>query len=380
MAVAAPAPEIVRYEPGLRERVVELQRHLWRGDAARNRRYLAWKYERNPYFAEPLMYVAMSGGRAVGMRGMIGSCWEAGPAAERFLVPCAEDFVIAPEERTHGLFARIMRVAMDDLAARGHACAFSLSAGAVTLAGSLAGGWSGVAPMRPAVLEEPGSPVLEKLRERLSRTPGLWRLAEAGPLAHGSLGRRSFARLARGARARPSSGIVVSEAPPVAGMADLVRRLGHDGRLRHVRDEAYLSWRFDNPLQEYRFLSRGEAGRLEGFLVLQRSRLDASRGVHIVDWESETLDVRARLFRAALAWGRFPRVSVWTTGLPDATRAIVAEAGLVVQEPVGLSRPGPWVLVRAIGPGRRTADLSLSDRRLLDPSHWDMRMIYSMSG
>ena len=166
----------------------------------------------------------------------------------------------------------------------------------------------------------------------------------------------------------------------MAGMADLVRRLGHDGRLRHVRDEAYLSWRFDNPRHEYRFLFRGE-GRLEGYLVLQR-RPGSMRAAASTSWtgRARRSTCAPRLFRAALAWGRFPRVSVWTTGLPDATRAIVAEAGLVVQEPVGLSRPGPWVLVRAIGPGRRTADLSLSDRRLLDPSHWDMRMIYSMSG
>src|SRR4029453_7700976 len=133
MDVSASAPEVVRYEPRLRERVVELQRHLWRGDAALNRRYLAWKYERNPYVSEPLMYLAMAGDRAVGMRGMIGSCWEAGTGSERFVVPCAEDFVIAPEHRSRGLFPRIMRVAVDDLAARGHACAFSLSAGAVTL-------------------------------------------------------------------------------------------------------------------------------------------------------------------------------------------------------------------------------------------------------
>jgi hypothetical protein len=46
-------------------------------------------------------------------------------------------------------------------------------------------------------------------------------------------------------------------------MADLVRRLGHDGRLRHVRDERYLAWRYRNPLYEYRFLVR-ESDRLEG--------------------------------------------------------------------------------------------------------------------
>src|SRR5262249_1041271 len=135
MAVSAPTPEIVGYEPGLRERVVALQQHLWRGGAALNRRYLEWKYEGNPYFSGPPMDLALAGGRAVGMRGMVGSCWEAGAGSERFLVPCAEDFVIAPDHRTRGLFPRIMRVAVDDLAARGHACAFSLSAGPVALAG-----------------------------------------------------------------------------------------------------------------------------------------------------------------------------------------------------------------------------------------------------
>ena len=54
-------------------------------------------------------------------------------------MPCADDFVIAPAHRNRGLFGRVMAAMLADLASRGLSCAFSLSPGAVTLAGSLAG-------------------------------------------------------------------------------------------------------------------------------------------------------------------------------------------------------------------------------------------------
>jgi hypothetical protein len=95
-------------------------------------------------------------------------------------------------------------------------------------------------------------------------------------------------------------------------MADLIRRLGHDGRVRHVRDERYLAWRFRNPLHEYRFLFSEADGRLDGYLVLQAYRRDRSRGVNIVDWEGETRQVRAELLRAAVDRGGFDILTIWT--------------------------------------------------------------------
>jgi hypothetical protein len=78
--------------------------------------------------------------------------------------------------------------------------------------------------------------------------------------------------------------VTVAHAPRPDAMAALVRRLGHDGRLRHVRDVEYFSWRFQNPLATYRFLFHG-GEQPDGYLVLEASTSDLSdrNTVTIVD-------------------------------------------------------------------------------------------------
>ena len=70
-------------------------------------------------------------------------------------------------------------------------------------------------------------------------------------------------------------------------MAELAERIGYDGRIRHVRDEQYFSWRFQNPLSEYRFLF-WDNGRLDGYLVLYRKVYPPGNDelAYIVDWDA----------------------------------------------------------------------------------------------
>lgn len=374
--------EIIPYDPTLKAEVVALQRHLWPGDLAMSRAYFEWKYERSPYFAEPLLYLALSGGRVVGIRGMFGSRWEVGPASSDFSIPAADDLVIAPDHRGRGLFARIMRAALDDLASRGHAYAFSLSPGPVTLADSLATGWRAVGSLRAVQREAPLSAFISRLRRRVGHLPGLWRHANALASLDPAAWSAPFARLdRRGGSTAAGAGMRVEGAPRVGAMADLVRRLGHDGRLRHVRDETYLAWRFENPLHDYRFLVCG-SDRLEGYLVLQAYRLRPRHGVNIVDWEGTEPRVRSMLLRTAIEWGRFVDLRAWTAALPADAPTVLGDAGFVPVEP----SPGPFarnlpsVLVRAVQAGRPASEPMLGERRLLDPATWDMRMLYSMAG
>jgi hypothetical protein len=95
--------EIVRYQPGLKRQVIELQTHLWSPNLSLNTRYFEWKYERNPYVKEPLIYLAMHYGKVIGMRGLFGVQWECGVPTQRFTNLYADDMVIAPEHRSRGL-------------------------------------------------------------------------------------------------------------------------------------------------------------------------------------------------------------------------------------------------------------------------------------
>jgi len=371
--------EIVGYRPELKGQIAALQRHLWRADEVGNLAYLEWKYERNPYFETPLIHLAMHEGTVVGMRGTFGSRWEIGSPPERFHVPCADDLVIAPAHRNRRLFGRIMTAVLEDAVARGHRCVFSLSPGPVTLAGSLAGGWRPVGP----VLEvrrrgRRGTAWRGRLAARMESTPLVWRWARRLP--DPPPGRQPFRRLdRRAARVPAGRGVWLGlEAQPGA-MADLIRRLGHDGRLRHVRDEAYLAWRFANPQHEYRFLFAGR-DRLDGYLVLQAYRFAEDRGVNIVDWEAETPDARRELFRAALDWGRFVELCAWTAALPEPAGGLLREAGFTPADRGPLMRQGVTLLARGLGEAGRATDPMLGDRRLLEASRWDMRMLYSMAG
>lgn len=372
------AYDIVPYDSGLKAQIADLQRHLWSGDADANIAYLEWKYERNPYWETPLIYAATCDGRIVGMRGMFGSAWQIGAEGETFAIPCADDFVIVPEHRNRGLSALIMQAALDDVARRGHPYIFSLSPGPVTLVTSLVSGWSRVGVMRPLRRRRPGN-LLQRCHSGLSKVPVLWRLADG--LLRLAPRRPPFRQLdRREGRHRLGRGraIDLERGPRIGAMADLVRRLGHDGRVRHVRDERYLGWRFQNPLHEYRFLFY-EDGGLEGYLVLQAYRGDRRRGVNIVDWEGTTGQIRADLLRAAIEWGDFDQLSAWTATLPDEALEQLSAAAFV-PPPAGSGRHSPNVLVAATRPAAQDPDPTLGGRRLLELAEWDMRMLYSMAG
>lgn len=262
--------EIVRYHPGLKEQIARLQRHLWSDDVRLNTAYFEWKYEENPFIKVPLLQLALSADRVIGMRGMFGSCWEVGSASRRVLVPCADDFVIDPEHRNHGIGGAIMRAAVEDAALSDYEYAFSVSAGPITLAASLVARWRAVGSMRPARRTSAGARFVNRMAARLRTAPVLWRYANPLVRAHhrGVGGPfRTLDRRGRRTGGLSSAAVRVEAAPRADAMADVVARLGHDGRLRHVRDETYLRWRYRDPLHEYRFLVQG-ADRLRGYLVL----------------------------------------------------------------------------------------------------------------
>lgn len=331
--------EIVRYDPGLKGQIARVQRHLWSDDLGLNTAYFEWKYEQNPYGKAPLLHVAISEGRVVGMRGMFGACWEVGSPPRSVLAPCADDFVIDPEHRNKSLGGVIMRAVAPDSALGDYEYAFNLSPGPVTLMSGLVAGW------RPA--GRPG--------EEDAATVAVFRPRRPAPP---SRPRRSVS---------------------AAAMAELVARLGHDGRIRHVRDETYLRWRYRDPLHDYRFLVHG-ADHLQGYLVLQGHRVDSERGVRIVDWEATTPEIRTALLSAALEWGRFPEATLWTASLASETSDSLAGFGFVTAGSGSHLRGAAPILIRPVGRTATTVDPTIEGRRLLDPANWDMRMIYSMGG
>jgi GNAT superfamily N-acetyltransferase len=370
--------EIVPYRADLVPEVARLQTRLWSSDPELNARYFHWKYERNPYERQPLVYLALQDGRAVAMRGLYGSRWECGPRREVFAPLVADDMVVAPEHANRRLVSRIMRAAFAEAAGRGCSHLLNLSGGVVTVFGSLAMGWKSAGTVNPVALRSGSEVRFLRAQGILARLPLVWRYATRAALHPGSE-RALFRRLDRAAH--DDLPISLEREPRPAAMADLVERLGHDGRLRHVRDQAFFAWRYANPLHEYRFVFCGDQP-LEGYLVLQRSVSDRSARfrVRIVDLEAATVGAREGMLRWVVTAGRFPEVVTWTASASPEVRHLFEAAGFRPTEVEKTARGVGCVLVRPLVANPTARDWTLGGLNLLDLANWDLRLVYSMQG
>ncbi len=369
--------EIVRYRPEHKQAVARLQTVLWSRDVTANRRYFAWKYEANPWVGEPRVYLGVRGGEVVGMRGFYESRWQVGSPGPAVSVPLADDFAIAVGERNSGLATQIMSAALADLASSGVEYVFTLSAGQVTMLGSLAQGWKSAGRHEPLVRREPGPGWPVRLRARIAHTRVVWRWA-GSPLLRSAAERRPFRWLDA---ATSPAGISVAREPRLAEIAALCAAQPDDGRLRHVRSPEYLAWRFANPMHDYRFLFAEENGRLAGCLVL-RARvigLAPTPQVGVAELAGRDARVRAELLAAAIDTGRFAELVAWSARIGADERALLREHGFAPLDPARDARGYPCALVRSTR-AAPTSEWQIGGRSLLDPASWDLRMLDSMAG
>ncbi|HEX6790792.1 MAG TPA: GNAT family N-acetyltransferase [Candidatus Krumholzibacteria bacterium] len=374
--------EVIRYDPSLKEELVDFRRVTYETGFPESRDYLDWKYEQNPYIGETLFYIARAGGRIIGMRGMYGTKWECGRERDAVVLPCADDFVVDPEHRNSGVVTLIMRDALADLARRGYDYVLNTSGGRITVMSSLAAGWRSAGAVEPMVRRSTPERARQVVRARVRRVPGLWRLARSKS-ANLISSPEPFRRVdAMGRVATPTGGSIVAETMPrVAAMALLVERLPYDGRIRHVRDAEYLAWRYRNPIRQYRFFYYEHEGRVDGYLVLARyieCQLP-TLPFHIVDWEGASDSIRAELLQCATRVARIAELGTWAAGLSEADRAHLARAGFEPADMEMRKRGMPCILVKSLR-GAAPESWSLHGTRLLDPARWDPRLVYTMHG
>jgi hypothetical protein len=364
---------VALYRPGDEAELCQLQTFLWSADVELNRRYLEWKYERNPYLPDPILVVARHRGQLVAARGMFGSCWSVGPARRRAVLPVSSDMVIHPQHRrAGGLFGRMTSLALATCRERGHEYAINLSANRLSAVSLRMLGWRSIGPLAP-VRRYGASPAAMARKLALGVPPirEWWnrralRPTERVPPA-GAPDAGAFAALDRARLDPPAS---VATEPRPEQMAACAARL-RDDRIAHLPDAAFYRWRFQNPLAAYRFLFWGDE-RLEGFLVLQAA---GSRRATLVDWSAESAHVLASLLALAARAGRFEHLTTWAPSEGRDERAF-REAGFAQ-----LHRGPDEEKVASTMFVRRLADpeqpWELEGRALLDPASWDLRMIDS---
>jgi acyl carrier protein len=379
---ARPLPEsgyqILKYDPTYKRTVAEFQRGLWSPDPDLNLRYLEWKYERNPYSNKIDIYLAFHDGALVGMRGFYASRWETDVPARQFDVLVADDLLIHEDHRHQALVTRIMRTAYEGLRSSQPRFLFNLSGSPLTVIGSFTTDWRSSGTLKPLQRRSPTARLNLVLRKALSRMPYLRRYAYSKKLHH-LTELHPFARLDHAKTpfaTRIGLPVDIDKQPRPKAMAKLIERIGHDGRLRHVRDEVYFDWRFRNPLNEYRFLFVG-TDALDGYLVLKRT-INSSSRVSIVDLEAVNDRVQSALLETAVSVGAFAELFVWTATADDELLRQLHTLKFAPIEQNVLSQP--CFLVRPIEDERLNEDWRLGDTRLLDLKNWNVRMLYSMAG
>ena len=376
--------ELVRYQPDLKSQVIELQTHLWSPHGALNAAYFEWKFERNPYHKEPLIYLAMHQGKSVGMRGFFGVKWEAGVSSHPHAGLYADDAVIAPEHRKRALMPRIMATAFADLANRGYDYVFNLSAGQTTFLSSLAMGWRSAGSMQPMQRRSGGVALRSGLRRTAQRLPLASRTVDGlfdrwDVKGHRTLEQIDDKQIQRALNGYPC--LSFEDHPRCADMAALVERIGHSGRIRHVRDTEYFNWRFQNPLSRYRFLYWAKE-HLEGYLVLHEYTSDFADRlfVNIVDWEASSETVKTELLQATLRILAHRRLEIWSATLPQITVELLGRSGFKLTQPAtSLTQQCPAILVRSLRT-QQEDEWRLDGLQLTDLASWDIRMLYSMAG
>ena len=349
------AYQFIKYEPDLKVQLMELQRHQWGLDKAHHSAYFNWKYERNPYISSPIIRIAMHGNKAVGMLGVFGTKWQYGDEAKTAVLPCAADGVVAPEHRKQGLFVELMKLILQDLARDGYTHAVALSASVQSYPGLVKTGWRHIGPMK---IMRRKSPAPQTRLVKILRS-----LKAQGP----------FHNLDK--ECSTGAPVTVDSAARPEAMADLVRRLHTDPRIRHVRDAEYFSWRFQNPFSRYRFLF-WQKEQLEGYLVLQTGISINTPSATIIDWEATRESVKNDLLQAVIQHGGFLRLNAWSSMLPESDTRTLRETGFQYNKNSAMGRDYP-VLIRPTLENAEKKNWFLEERSLIDLCNWDLQLVCS---
>jgi hypothetical protein len=296
------------------------------------------------------------------------------------------DAVVHPEHRRRGLFENITAAILGELANSNYDYIFALTSNPASSANFIKMGWRRACSMQMAIWPTEQSSSVRRLARKLPLLPSLYRRLHSDtptqplPSAENHLPFDTLDKHSTQTHSDTFSHVVVESAPRPEAMAKLVERIGNDGRMRHVRDQQFFAWRFQNPLSIFRFMF-WEGAELEGYLILQTQAIPGNdTWINIVDWEASHMEARADLLRAAIQWGNFDTVTVWSASLPNEVKTLLSECNFHFLEEVYSLAHGlycPSILVRPVRSEMLQLDWALANHRLLDMTNWDVRAIYS---
>ena len=377
--------DFVEYRAKHKDQVLALESELWGTDPGTTESYFEWKYECNPQSDRPILYVALSDCRVVGVRGFAGSKWQAGRSGRVYPALLTNDFVVSRDHRGKGVGTSLMMHSQHDLAGKDHDFMISFSAFAATQSMQLKkSGWHYVAPYRPLRYQTTRAAMLgwtdRRLRSGLAKLPLLWRCADSELFS--ALGRKgglaeSAGRYPAGSTVGGKGRILIEDDARPAEMAELVERIGNDGRITRVRDHKFFQWRFENPRYRYRILYWLD-DRLEGFLVLSAHGTRQQGMISIVDWEATREEVAKDLIDAAVACAEADSLTVWSVSRSAAEKTILHKFGFrFIDDSRGHKGYEPGFSVVSLDPKSSPQYFTAVDRDALNAADWNLHMAFT---
>ncbi len=339
--------EIIRYRDEFRDQVIGLMKNHWGPDEATNAACFKWKYEDNPYLDGPLLYLALDGKRLAGMRGLFGAAWQIGARGTGFPLPCNADTYVEPADRRHGVYHQLTKRMIADLSALGISHVLNFTPSEANALNSMLFGWRPLGPFRSMT------------RHRSEDDPG-------GPDPVSPPG-----------TPEGRDEIVIDTTARPQEMASLIARCTADGRIGHVRNEAYFGWRYGNPFSNFRFVYC-RSRELDGYLILYQAADRQTDQLWIADIAAPSKAIEAKLLNAAIGFGDRNRLRVWSATLSDETRRSFLRLGF---RPDNSSaerlRYATGPLIRAMNHGGADGEWDLGGVDLRRLANWDLRRIYN---
>ncbi len=367
--------KVIPYEPAWRTAMARFLRHWWSSSAALNEAHFDWKYLRNPYFDDPLMYLAIERGSIAGVRGFIGSRWRVGDASHAIVVPLAQDLFIKSEHRNTGLMQALTDCALNDLSERHFPFVMNTTANEANFMYCWSTGWKFTKRIDVAQRSGSTNSDVPRLPAALHEIDLVGDLGRVKRFLRGNSVARGARRYSIAARLRrlESSGYGVKVFRD--SLAEEMSRLMllDDGRrpLRHDRQPEYYRWRLDSPSAEHGLVV--DAGEdPHGFVLLTWNTPTAIP--HVSAWAAGSEEAAGRLFAAVLKSGIKP-IQTWTGTLSDKGRRVIESAGF---RPITVSRFRPCILTKELT-ARETWPSWLRDYDLSDLSNWDIDSLTAMA-
>lgn len=374
--------QIIRYEHQYKNEVIGVLMSLLGPERDLNTTYLDWKHWRNPYVTDPFIYMALHKGNVVAVASHFASCWEAGQSGPRYLCTAGADAFTLVDHRRHHLHREITSAAVRDLQSDRYDFDICLGSNQFSSGSAIRLGWAKVGELK-TMLWQAGQNVsqLRQIARKIPMLPTVYRFLHKGstPRQESRAAFQPFQTLDQNYR-RTSGfggvGIVVEEKARPDAMAGLVNRRKYDGRIRHVRDEQFYTWRYQNPLSVYRFLFWEKAG-FQGYLVLQQPVRAVENTAFIVDWETTDVRLFSELVQSVIRWGGFSSVGIWSVTLDDYAVTELSKLGFRELSESNAHQAVFFLRSLLVLP-LNTADRgTMGGRTLLDTSNWDLRPIYS---